>query len=121
MIKLFAEIGNKWKPLTFSAKSSIINTWLVPKYLSFLSKKNVCPYPYMGQGIKNGSSKIYGKQPLRNLKYILPKQTNFFEGCLPQILLGPFLSNLTNVWHFVTFFRHFLKILGKGSSRFSIV
>ena len=36
---------------------------------------------------KNGPSKICGRQPL-----------SFFKGCLPQILLGPFLNTLS---HFI--------------------
>ena len=46
---------------------------------------------------KNGSGKICGRQPLKNLKwYGLPKQIifhlKFFKGCLPQILLDPFVQ-----------------------------
>ena len=36
---------------------------------------------------KNGPSEICGRQPLSNLKWL-------FKGCLPQILLGPFLNTL---------------------------
>ena len=38
---------------------------------------------------KNGPSKICGRQPLKNLK-------EFFKGCFPQILLGPFLNIYLN-------------------------
>ena len=38
---------------------------------------------------KNGPSKICGRQPSKNLK--------FFKGCLPQILLGPFLNILSHI------------------------
>ena len=45
---------------------------------------------------KNGPSKISGSQSLKNLKWTISlKQTislQFFKGCLPQILLGPFLN-----------------------------
>ena len=62
---------------------------------------------------KNGPSKICGRQPWKNLKgvwsawqplknlkeYGLPKADytpfKFFQGCLPQILLGPFLNTLS--------------------------
>ena len=37
---------------------------------------------------KNGPSEICGRQPLKNLKC----HFKFFKGCLPQILLGPFLK-----------------------------
>ena len=51
---------------------------------------------WMGQSFKNRSSKIYGRQPLKNLKWHgLPHQTislQFFKGCLPQILLDLFLN-----------------------------
>ena len=42
---------------------------------------------------KKGPSKICGKQPLKN------SNLNFklFKGCLPQILLSPFLSTLTYI------------------------
>ena len=40
----------------------------------------------LGTILKNGPSKICGRQPLKNLK--------FFKGYLPQILLGPFLNTL---------------------------
>ena len=54
---------------------------------------------HMGDKVfKNGPSKIYGRQPLKNLKgYGLLKPTislQIFEGCRPQILLGPFLITL---------------------------
>ena len=38
--------------------------------------------------LKNGPSKICGKQPLKNLRWY---------GCLTQILLGPFLNTLIHV------------------------
>ena len=50
----------------------------------------------------NEPSKICGRQLLKNLKrYGLPRQTislhlKFFKGCLPQILLDPFLNTLTH-------------------------
>ena len=47
-------------------------------------------------------SKIWGRLPLKNLKgYSLPNRphtpSNFFKGCLPQILLSPFLNTLSHV------------------------
>ena len=55
-----------------------------------------------GKLFKNGSSKIYWRQPLKNLKWCgQPKQTpchlRFFKGCLPQTLLGLFLNTLTHL------------------------
>ena len=54
----------------------------------------------MEQSIQ-GPSRIFGRQPLKKLKrYGLLKQTIFlqiFKGCLPQILLGPFLNNLSHM------------------------
>ena len=44
---------------------------------------------------KNGPSKICGRQPLKNMKSYHYK---FFKGCLPQILLGPFLNALTQMF-----------------------
>ena len=47
--------------------------------------------------IKNGPSKICGRQPLKNLEgYDL--HVNFFKDCLPQMLLGPFLNTLTQMF-----------------------
>ena len=39
---------------------------------------------------KDGPIKICGRQPLGR-----PYHFTFFKGCLPQILLGPFLNTLT--------------------------
>ena len=48
---------------------------------------------------KNGQSENCGRQPLKNFKGYDPlRQTiiiQIFKGCLPQILLGPFLNTLT--------------------------
>ena len=50
---------------------------------------------YMGQGVKNGSRKICGRQPLINLKWyvLLSHHFKFLKGCFPQ--MGPFLNNLS--------------------------
>ena len=45
---------------------------------------------------KNGPSNICGRQPLKKLKW-RPYSSKFFKGCLPQILLGPFLITLTHL------------------------
>ena len=44
-------------------------------------------------------SKICERQPLKNLKVCLNRSYpfKFFEGCLPQVLLGPFLNTLSNI------------------------
>ena len=45
---------------------------------------------------KNGPTKIFGRQRLKNLKDMVclswPYPFKFCKGCLPQILLGPFLN-----------------------------
>ena len=49
---------------------------------------------------KNRPSKICGRQPLKNFKeYGLLEADffKFFKGCLPQILLGPFLNILPQI------------------------
>ena len=42
--------------------------------------------------VKNGSSNICGRQPLKNMKCMAcldrAYQAIFFKGCLPQVLLG---------------------------------
>ena len=45
--------------------------------------------------LKNRQSKICGSQPLKNLKNL--KNFEYFKGCLPQILHGPFLDTLTHM------------------------
>ena len=47
--------------------------------------------------LKNGPSKICGRQPLKNLKEYGLLPFNFFKGCLPQILFGPFLYTLSHM------------------------
>ena len=48
-------------------------------------------------------SKVYGKQPLRNWKEYdrlsRPYPLKYFKGCLPQILLGPFVNTLSHISH----------------------
>ena len=46
---------------------------------------------------KNGPSKICGRQPLKNLKCYGLHYLTFFKGCLPQILLSPFLNTMTQI------------------------
>ena len=52
---------------------------------------------------KNGPSKICGRQSLKKLKGYFclskPYPSKFFTGCLPQILLGPFLNTLSKMCH----------------------
>ena len=45
---------------------------------------------------KNGPSKIYARQSLKNLKGF---DFKFLKGCLLQILLGPFLNTLSQMLH----------------------
>ena len=55
---------------------------------------------------KKGLIKICGRQPLKYLEGF-----KFFKGCLPQILLGPFLNNLSHVtlaWHGLIFLEFLL-------------
>ena len=49
---------------------------------------------------ENESIKICGSQPLKNDMVYLsrPYIFNFFKGCLPQILLGPFLNFLSHLY-----------------------
>ena len=67
---------------------------------------------------RNGASKICGRQPLKTFKWSRPYHMKFFKGCLPQILLGPFLNTLTHIeqgpvkiiiffFHFIFFFLNF--------------
>ena len=54
-----------------------------------------CKYLIWVKVFKNGPSKICGRQPLKNLKSYYFK---FFKGCLPQLLLGPFLKTLSSIY-----------------------
>ena len=45
---------------------------------------------------KNGPSNICGRQPFKKLK-CRPYHCKCFKGCLPQILLDPFLNTLTHL------------------------
>ena len=47
-------------------------------------------------------------------RYSSVDQVKFFKGCLPQILLGPFLNNLTHL--LLMFFVALLKLLSKAAS-----
>ena len=51
---------------------------------------------------KDGPSKRCGRQPLKKWKgYGLlsrPYCVKFFKGCLPQLLLGPFLNTLSHLF-----------------------
>ena len=63
---------------------------------------HIFTYTYVRDKVfKNGPSKICGRQLLKNLKgYGLlsrPYPFIFFEGCLPQVSLGPFLNTLSNI------------------------
>ena len=42
---------------------------------------------------KNGPKKICGRQPLKNMKWY---QFKYFEGCLAEILFGPFWNIFTH-------------------------
>ena len=51
---------------------------------------------------KNGPIKICGTQPLKNLRDMVCL-SRFFKGCLPQILLDPFLNTLSHMIVLLTF------------------
>ena len=52
---------------------------------------------------KNEPSKICGRQPLKSYLKLTIYHFNLFRGCLPQILLGPFLNTLTQLWGYEVF------------------
>ena len=47
------------------------------------------------KALKNGPSKICGRQPLKNLKGYGLLTFHFFKDCLPQISPEPFLNTLS--------------------------
>ena len=58
---------------------------------------------------KSGPSKIYGRQPLKNLKGYMVCLSKlhpfkFVKGCVPQILLGPLLNTWTHISHLLVVF-----------------
>ena len=59
---------------------------------------------------KIGPIKICGRQLLKNLNWMACLRrpySKFIKGCLPQILLGPFLKTLTQMW----FWAHNISVL----------
>ena len=48
-----------------------------------------------GEVFKNGQSKVCGRQPLKNFEGV---GSAILNGCLPQILLGPFLNTSPNMY-----------------------
>lgn len=44
---------------------------------------------------KNGPSKIWGRKLLKTTAFDIPYSYNFLKGCLPQIVLSPFLNTLS--------------------------
>ena len=59
---------------------------------------------------KNGPSKICGRLPLKKVKVRRPYNLKVFKGCLPEILLGPFLNTLTQITVPLKILKPFLKI-----------
>ena len=56
----------------------------------------------MAQSIQEWTSKIWGRQPLKNLKGVRPTlgrphPFKLFKGCVPRTLLGPFLNSLSYI------------------------
>ena len=46
---------------------------------------------------KNGTSKICGRQPLKNEMMRWTYKFKFFKVCLPQFILVPFLNSLSQI------------------------
>ena len=63
------------------------------KYLQLIERSKMQTNKRV-QVFKNGLSKICGRQPLKNLKGY-----GLLKGCLPQILLSPFLNTFSPVLH----------------------
>ena len=88
----FSYIANKqWHSKTFS--KTTLGLWEARisehEYLFILFQMNLggdSNNAKWDKVFKNGPSKICGRQPLKKLK-----------GCLPQILLGPFLNTLSQI------------------------
>ena len=109
-------ISSKFNKYLYLAIMSSFFLWFSPYFLLIMSSKNISrnvtlknafiglSTQDMGPSIQEsiGLSNICGRQPLKNLKgYGLLKHIpsypfNFFKGCLPQILLGPFLNTLSH-------------------------
>ena len=70
------------------------------------SQMRLCSVYIRDKVFKNGPSKTCGRQPLKNLKrydllkicFSWPYHFKFFKGCLPQILLSPFLNTLSHIF-----------------------
>ena len=49
------------------------------------------------KAFKNGPTAICGRQPFDMACLSRPHYFKFFKGCLPQILLGPFLNTFSHI------------------------
>ena len=89
--------------------ANIIIIFLVMTLSFFLESQKHCKfffwkiiYNIWDKLFKDGQSKICGRQPLKNFEGVwsalgIPYPFKFFKGCLPQILLGPFLNPLPHL------------------------
>ena len=84
------------KPLSFTPNVKMMSFFKPTDLCDRLIEQNI-----WDKILKNGPSKVCGRQPLKNLKryYCLstPYPFKFFKGFLPQILLGPLL-NTCPIW-----------------------
>ena len=77
--------GGSWEPLR--------NHVAIKTYNKNARKINPCQANVTWDKLfKNGPSKICGRQPLKNLK-----PSKYFKGCLPHILISPFLNTLIHM------------------------
>ena len=73
--------------------------FLVEKTLGVLGGVKGHPRDNWDKVFKSGPSKICGRQPLKKSVLGRPYPFKFFKGCLPQILLGPLLNTLSQLFH----------------------
>ena len=86
------------QPLSLGVKVEIITMeyQYCGIFIRFLLKVNVNKLMDKWDKVfKNGPRKICGRQPLICL--CRPYPFRFFKGCLPQMLLGPFLNTLSQM------------------------
>ena len=86
---------------------ALITTWLRKSNIQKASKHcvldllRVISIFILVKVFKNGPTNICGRQSLKNRRDMVclgrPYYFKFFKGCLPQILLGPFLHTLNHL------------------------
>ena len=113
-VKLWQKHDSKGISHDFSIFWSLSSIYIIATSFTELSNT-------WGQVLKNGRTKICGKQPLKIWSDNRPYYFNFFKGCLPQILLGPFWNTLSQILTYLITFWTFMQQFFKKFRDFSTI